>query len=590
MTVKNPLQVVELRQPRCALRFGVGVCPATGTPKCYNTWATCPASARAVFDNTGAIAWRFVKNSPGMRAFGTFAANDIETNGIPVSNLTVSTSKSQMNVAGILSGKSPFGVHGTVTVSMDDFQWTDPVGDFYLADRVNMTDRTFWQVFLARNAMFSNMELVIYDGYEGDTLAAMRQRLYVLDEISGPSGGKVTLKGIDPLMLADSKRALFPPAYVMSLFADITSGSTTLDVITNDEANVSGAVGISTNRYVLIGSEIIGYTGYTVITAGQYQLTGLLRGQGGTTAAAATSGAKIGRCGYFENQLLVDVAEYLMTDWTSIGAARINSAGWASERDTYLTAAYCDTFIPASTAVVDLMGEICQQGMFNVWWGEYAQLVQLQAVRPPIGTVPTLTDATGILADTAVLTMEPDARLTRILVFYNQVDATKAGPENYRVVSGVIEGDGELPQAGGEPRTLQILARWVRSEAQAYQIITRTFLRYKAIPKMLTINISAKDRTLAVGGAVDVTTRVVKDSEGKAKAERWQITSWSEIVQGQTYQLNLQDFNLDGRFAWIASNTSPDYAVASAAQKDPSAFFATSAGLMADGTDGYLFQ
>lgn len=592
MTAKIPLQIVELRQPRCALRFGVGTCPATGTPQCYNTWATCPTSAtRAVFDNTGFISWRFVRNSPGQRSFGDFsAADDIKTNGIPVAGLSVSVAKSQINVAGVLAGKSPFGILGSVTVSMDDFQWRDEVGDFNLSARTDMPPRTFWATFLARNALLSNMELRIYDGYEGDALAAMRVRLYMLESIDGPSGGKVTLKGIDPLMLADGRRSLFPPAYDMALYANITALSTSLDVITSDEANVSGAVGLSTNRYILIGSEIIGYTGYTVVTAGQYTLTGLLRGQGGTTIASASSGAKIGRVGYFENRLLVDVAKHLLTEWTAVETAMVDTAGWEAERDDYLSVSYADTFIAKSTPVVDLMGELCQQGTFNIWWDEYAQLIKLQAVRPPSGTVTAMNDTTSILADSSSLTMDPDARLTRILVFYDTIDATKTGAENYRVVTGQVEADGELEAAGGEPRTLQILARWITSEAQAFQVISRTFLRYKQIPQMLTIQISAKDREIELGQALDITTRAVVDTEGKSKEKRWQVVSMAEVVMGQTYQLDMQDFGFEGRFAWVADNASPNYPAASAAEKDPSAFFSDSAGLMADGSSGYLFQ
>lgn len=590
--MKTPLQIVELRQPRCSLRFGVGTCPATGTPKCYNTWATCPTAAtRAVFDNAGFIAWRFVKNSPGLRAFGDFADDDdVYTNGIPVAGLTVSTSKSQINVAGILSGKSPFGVRATVSISMDDFRWADPVGDFYLADRTDMPSRTFWTTFLARNALFSNMELTIYDGYEGEALSAMRQRLYVVESIDGPANGKVTIKGMDPLMLADSKRALFPPAYDISLFANITESDTSFDVITTAETNISATIGLTSARYAIIGSEVIKYTGYSVVTAGQYTLTGVERGVGGTVAVDASAGDKVGRVGHFEAALLVDVAEYLLTDWTNVQGARIDSAGWHDERDTYLSASYCNTFVCQPTPVVDLMGELCQQGTFSVWWDEYAQLVKLLAVRPPSGTVATLNDTTGILADSAVLTMEPEARLTRILVYYDPIDITKLDKPNYRVVTGSIEADGELAAAGGEARTLEIFGRWVALDGQAFQIISRTFLRYKQIPRMLSLRVSAKDREIAVGDPLDITTRQVVDTEGKSKQQRWQVLSWSEIVPGQTYQLDMQDFGFEGRFAWISDNATPDYSVATAGEKDPGAFFAQTDGLMADGTDGYLFQ
>jgi len=220
----------------------------------------------------------------------------------------------------------------------------------------------------------------------------------------------------------------------------------------------------------------------------------------------------------------------------------------------------------------------------------HAQLIKLMATRPPSGTVQAIDDVTAILADSAVLTMEPDARLTRILVYYEPIDVTKTTPENYRVVSATVEADGELDEAGGEPRTLIVLGRWVATDGQAFQIISRTFLRYKTIPKMLSVQISAKDREIAVGETLDVTTRVVADTEGKSKQGRWQVVAWSELVPGQTYQLDMQNFDITGRFAWFADNASPDYAAASDAEKDPSAFFAGTDGLMADGSAGYFFQ
>jgi len=318
--MKRPLQIVEISQKRCALRFGTAPCPATGTPLCFNTWPTCPTSAtRAVFDNTGRIRWRFVKNSPGVHDFGDFTdADDVATPCIPVTGLNVSTSKSQVNVAGILQGKSPFGVRATVSISMDDFVWDDVWGDFYKATRGTLPKRFFWATFLARNKLFSAMEITVYDGYEGDALASMRKRLYLVEGIDGPSNGKVTIRGIDPLMLADGKRSLFPPSYAMSLYADTTATATSLDVITDDEANVSGTVGITSGRHILLGSEIIGYSGYTVVTPGQYTLTGLTRAMGGTTAKAGKAGDKIGRVGHFESTLLVDAAEYLLGTQTPV--------------------------------------------------------------------------------------------------------------------------------------------------------------------------------------------------------------------------------------------------------------------------------
>jgi len=590
MSGKTPIQIVELRQPRCSLRFGVGACPATGTPKCYNTWATCPTAAtKAAYVNTGRMRWRFIRNQPGLWDYGDFAsADDTATNAIPVGNLSVSVGKSALNVSGILGGKSPFGVRATCTVSMDDFVWRDTWGDFYLADRVSMPTRTFWACFIARNALFSKMEIVIYDGYAGDALASMRQRLYILDSIDGPANGKVTLNGVDPLMLADSKRALFPPAYDIKLASDINASQTSFDVLTDALTNVSGAVGISTASHVLIGSEIISYTGYSTVSAGRYTLTGCTRGVGGSLESEASSGAKVGRVGYFENTLLPDVAEYLLGIWTPMGAARIDSTGWHDERDSYLSVSQCNTFVTQPTPVVDLAGELCQQGAMMIWWDEFDQLVKLQGIRPPSGTVATLDDTSGIIADSAVLTMDPDARLTRILVYYDPVDSTKTTADNYQSVLGVIEAGGELDEAGGEARTLQIMGRWIGSENQAYQVISRTFLRYKEIPRMLSVLVDAKDRTIGVADPLDVTTRVVHDSEGKPLQDRWQVVSWAEVKQGQTYQLDLQDFGLKGRFGTIMDvSATSNYTSATADEKANGCYLADAAGLMSDGSEGY---
>jgi hypothetical protein len=184
--------------------------------------------------------------------------------------------------------------------------------------------------------------------------------------------------------------------------------------------------------------------------------------------------------------------------------------------------------------------------------------------------------------------MDPDARLTRILVYYDPVDSTKTTADNYQSVLGVIEADGELDEAGGEARTLQIMGRWIGSENQAYQVISRTFLRYKEIPRMLSVLVDAKDRTIGVADPLDVTTRVVHDSEGKPLQDRWQVVSWAEVKQGQTYQLDLQDFGLKGRFGTIMDvSATSNYTSATADEKANGCYLADAAGLMSDGSEGY---
>ncbi len=147
-----------------------------------------------------------------------------------------------------------------------------------------------------------------------------------------------------------------------------------------------------------------------------------------------------------------------------------------------------------------------------------------------------------------------------------------------------------MPQAGGEPRTLEIIGRWVGSDMQAYQIISRIFLRYRAVPRFLSIRVSAKDRTLTVGDVTDAETRKVVDQDGNVDRARWQVISWAEVTPGEIYLLDLQEFRLIGRFGrWMAGG-SPNYTAATAEQKEAGAFWADAAGLLADESEGYKWQ
>lgn len=585
----NPVQIVGLRQKRCSLRFGVGACPAAGTPKCYNTWATCPV--RPSFVNDGRIEWLFIANRPGVWAFGDFSdADDVRTNCIPVEGLSVSTSKAQANVAGVLEGKSPFGVHATCSVTMRDFPWSDSVGDFYVGDRTDLPQRTFWAVWAARNAFFGGMELVIYDGFEGQAFSEYRQRLYAVDKIDGPNGtGQVTISGVSPLVQAEGKRSLFPAAMDMRLASAIDGTQTTIRVITNDVTNLTRDFGISDLPGIIIGSEIMLYTGYATVEPGVYDLS-VIRASLRTTAATAAVDARVQRIGYFQDVQTWRAGEYLLANHTPVGSALIDGALWLDEGDTYLSTLCSDTVIPAPTPVFDLMGEICQQGMFFVWWDEYAQKVKMQAVRPPRGAVTTLTGVQNIVADSTRVTREPESTLTRVFVYYGPIDPTKSEKANFLVVDGTVEADGEDPRSGGEARTLEITARWVKTSAHAQQIISRILSRYRNVPRFLSVHVTSKDRAITIGNVCDVVQRDIVDSEGRVKSDRWQVISWEELKAGEVYALDLQTYELIGRYAQIMANDAPDYLDASDEERAFGCFLAGDDGLMSNGDPGYKLQ
>jgi len=565
----------------------------TAARYCHNTWSTCPSSATKLKMNLdGRIRWRFMQPVGGVRFDGDFTdLDDQATPAIPVAKLSVRTSPASLNIAALMDGKSPFGVTGTVTVSMADFVWDDTWGDYYKAARGTLPTRTFWTTWLARNRLPPQMELVIYEGYVGDALAAMRQRIYLVDGIDGPSDGAITIKGSDPLRKARGKTALFPPADAGRLYEAITASATAMTIAATEEAFVSDVHGLTTRRAIRIGNEIIEYTGYTALGSGLYSLSGVSRAIGGTVAAAAQAGAKVTRCGHFQGVVLADVAKYLLTDYTPIPDAYIDTAGWATETETWLSiGALADVWIPEATAVEDLLGELCQQGQFMVYWDEWASLIRMKAVAPPTDTVVHLTDDNAIIADSAQVSAEPDARLTRIAVYYDPAAWTDISKAGCRSFSLEVHGDEEQEKAGGEPRQREIVARWVSTESQAVKIIGRTFLRALTSPRILNMVLDAKDGpVVTVGSIVDVTTRALTDVDGNPTQTRWEIISSSPGKPGQTYQVEAQDYGLSGKryCRMMAASATADYASATATEKETGGYMAAADGTMSDGSEGY---
>ena len=591
MSQLEAIQIVELSQPRCGLRFGVGVCTAVGTPLCYNTYSTC--TVRAVYAQTGSIKWRFVKAVPGTFPVGDFTdADNVATNAIPV-EMTVSNGKGQLNIAGVLDGKSPFGVRATVSVSMKDFEWADSVGDFYLGSRVNLPPRSFWSVWTARNQFFGGMYVTVYDGYRGDALASMRKRVYVLDKVDGPqSDGTVTLHGSDPLMLAATANAKFPRDMDVRLTAAITDSQTTIQVLSLNPLDLTDAFGNTVLDWMKIGSEIFSYSAATFVSAGVYDLTGCTRGQLGTVAATGAVDVRLQRVGRYEDIETWAIGYDLMINHAKVPTAFIDYAQWADEGGTYLPSFRTTVTLHDPEPIPDLMGEICQQGMFYIWWNEFAQTVPMLAVRPPKAAVRQISDATTIMAGSSELTREPESLISRVFVYYSQINilGSKTEAANYRVVSGRVEGAVEHASAAGGPRPLSIYARFVNTEGHASQLISGVLGRYSTSPRFLTIRVSAKDREITIGEVCDVTTRTVLDTEGRALASRWQVISWDEVIAGEVYLLDLQTYDFIGRFGQFMASGSPDFASATDEEKNNGGWWAETTGLMPDGSAGYQWQ
>jgi hypothetical protein len=589
---RRPVRLVELRQPRCRLRFGSAPCTAVGDPKCYNTRTTCLDTPN--YDPTGAsIVWRFVDRATYLPDLYSESGENISTNAIPCL-VSVQTQPTRINVAAGRDGESPFGVRSTIDVTMEDIAWDDHVGDFYVQDRANPKQGTFWAKWRARNAFTSQMTLTLYEGYAGQPVNEMQKRLFVLEKVDGPdASGSVRLHGVDPLQLADRRRALFPRPTRIILKSAINATTTAISVFTG-EANLTDSFGnTGATKFARIGREIISYTGQTLVDAlsGEYILTGVVRGALNTTAVNHNANENIQRVGHYVNQAFWLVAYDLLTVHSRVPAQYINLAQWNIEGNTFISTFRATGTVTEPTAVSDILGELCQQGMFSIWWDERTQTIPMLAVRPPRGDPAELSDRDNILPG-ATLREDPNARFTRVLVYYGRRDPTQALTEVGNYARGQLRGDPdlELPETGGEVRTQIIYARWVVEDGLAIQLASRVLTRYRATPRYLTISLDAKDRAVRVGDILSISTRGVTDSEGNAQPVLWQVISENEIKPGETIVYDCQTYSFIGRFAVYMADGSPTYDMATDDQRKVGGWYANDSGRMSDGSRGYQYQ
>lgn len=587
---REPLQIVELEQPRCVNRFGTAPCTATGTPKCYQTWTTC--KDRANFNSTGgSIKWRFVRHRKDISAWGDYSdADNPATDGL-FGLESVSASSSQINIAGILKGQSPLGKRATVTVSLSDFLFDDYIGDFYLDERT-VGEAGFWEKWTARNRFYAGMYLRIYDGYNGQKLEDMRQRLYVLNKVDGPIDGKVTLHGIDPLRLTERDKSQFPRAVDVTLVGDIDAVSTSITVSAPAVADLTDKFGNTTVDYIRIEDEVIGYTGTTDLGDDQYSLTGVVRGALDTVADAHDDEEDVQRVGRYEDLHVWKIAHDLAINHTPILSQFIDLDAWNNEADGYLGSFRLTGTVAEPTGVEDLLGELCQQGQFSIWWDEYAQLINLLIVQPPLGEVEKINDTSHVLTDGAEYTRMPEDRVTRVALRYQPRSVIEKldEPLNYKVAEVRIDADAENENASDSIIQRSIFSRWLGTRSQALSVTKRIVDNYGNVPERLSIQVDAKDAERSIGTVLDVETSAFKDTEGNVETRRWQIIGNQEVKQGHKYMLTMQRFPYVGKFGIYGANDVPNFADATEAEREALTFYGDENGLLPDGSEGAKYR
>ena len=575
-----PQQVVEIVQPLCALTYGTAPCAAalgvTGSDRCYNTRATCQDGDN--YDGSGAVNLYF--RAPGSREVPGIVS-------LPFLG-KVSTVPTVVNFASVDTDRSPLGTRATVNISMLDGISSDGRVDPYVDQRAfdPLTRSTFWRKWMTRNRYRTALSVRVYSGYEGQTLAEMVRREYVMEGISGPGrNGGFTIIAKDILSRVEGTKAQAPAASPGRLSADITEDALALSIA---EAGVSDypAPGL-----IRIGGEIIAYSGSVLNgTTGNVDITVTARGQGGTIPDSHAQDASVQWCLVYDDQRPDQIISDLLTTYGGIDAGYIPSAEWEAEAVDWVAFARLGTVISEPTSVGQLVGEVCEQGLVNVWWDERTQQIRLFAFRPPFYLPPVLDEASTIIADSLSITERPENRLSQVWVYYNRRNVAEGIDDvsNYRDLRIRIDPEAETADQYGEPRVKKIFGRWLVLGPWAGYVCSRFLNRRRETQRVMTFDVDAKDRSIDVGEIYRVDTWEDVDQYGQPRQGYWQVFSVEETAHGHVSQVMLEEIAPGQRYGLIMAGDDPDYTAADADQMITGFWISDANGKYSDGSEGKL--
>lgn len=561
---RTPIYLVQFRLDYCQQVFGTTPCLASGT-KCFNTRATCKYTP-AWTQLSGGKLYRFTSaNAPA--PWNTGERPYLESIEFIATEITeVKT------------------IVGRVTVTLRDEPDNDYGIDPYVTSRGSVQG-TFWRKLLARNPNYFGRVLEIWEGFAGDAEGEFQQRFKGKIQNITYSGGMATIEATDKI--ADLTKIDIPAKVDLRLRLDATAAATEINV--TDISKLS-----TTSGYVRIEDEIISYAGVVTISN---QLTGCVRALFGTIAAAHSANEKVQPCRFYSKNRPNSIIGQLLLD-AGLALGEFDAAGLSTlDQNPLIDVPPVQAIISEPTKVSDLMFELLWHLDAQAWVAEDLVLKFARKV-PNYGgrSYGSLTDDANIVANSVAVDLQDSQRISRITVYWDEsAIADREEPAWYSRLDRAIDADMEGPNWYNDVRDDVYFSRWwnpTLEEEDVYAKKVANFLlrqvwRRRHSLAAIDLEVERKDSDLMTGSFLRVTTGELSDTFGNDLVGTYQVVK-RERIGNQGARLKLQRLS-PARIGFIAPNTSPDYASASADDKEY-AFISNNApneGRMADDTDGY---
>lgn len=500
------LQYIEIDIPYCVLSYGVAPCTAaigvTGDAKCFNAKATCQDTANF---NPADVTLRFVVPSAGH-------PRDIDA--LPY------LKSLEFTPATIAPGEN-LGTRATLKVTFSDHKHADAGAGFdkYHATRgYDPYERgSFWPRFRARHPSLRGRALRTLNGFVGDALVDMETRHFYIESFEGPApDGTFTIVAKDGLKFLDGDRAVAPALSSGFLVADITAVATTFTL---------SPAGIGNTEYPVSGIGCIGGKEVVSFTRSADAIT-MVRARYNTVATTHKAQDRFQLCLELIEQDPADIIFVLVRDYTDLPAVQvIPLTQWRIETQAHLNRVYSGLIVEP-TSVKKLVDELIEQCGLVVWYDDLAKALRLQVLRAITTDADTFSEA-NVLKGTFAFTDQPDKRVSRVIVYFGQVDPTKRvdDKDNYRSSAEAVDEDAEVDWGGVSLRT--IFARWIPQfgRTNADRLGEIVLGRYLNAPRKFAYQVlrTSVDRP-ELGGGYQLNHRALQDASGALADVPIQVT------------------------------------------------------------------
>lgn len=571
----EPIVIVRLEQPRCALSHAQLPCQASGVP-CYNTFSTCQDRENYTAGPTLDLYFGLPGQSP--------PADELQI--LPFLARWPTTTAARVNLSGSDRRVNPLGIRASADIRFLDSGHDDQLVDPYRDQRGGDPERTgsFWGKWFARNTFGRlKMRVSIFEGFAGEPLSQMTHRLYFADEFDFTGEEIVTLKCRD--LFAQAAESTAPVVSPGELAEDLSETATTLRLAqaTLEDYPASGTLRIN--------EECLTYSGISLAPDGFLDVTITARGTDGTEVEEHEAEDQVQECFRLDN-LTPDEALSALYAFTPVPAIYLPSDDWRAEAGEFLSSYRLNGLVTEPEPVDRLLGRVLEMVQGIHWWDEQSQTAPFQAIKPLIDVPTLLTEGENILAGSISVRDYPDRRVSRVYVYYGLRNATEDWdePENYRRVQAELDLSLEDDNAFGAPATRRLFAPFIDSTAVAFETASRILRRYREGARELTFAVSERDgNDLPVGRIVRVRWFRVQNTEGLPDTRLWIITSRKADRARRRVIYTAEDATLAGVIVRIAENSVGDY-VGDGSDPFGVAWISDNDGFLPNGDPGFTIE